>query len=256
MGCKVTVSNIPFQLRLGSRTVALVHHGPVRDGGGGPVLSLELCGGTHCRRTGDIGPVRITSEGSVAAGVRRIEAVAGEPALNRIAAGRRELQQLKDLLRRDGGPLADQVASLLAERDGLRRELAGLQQESARASLEDALSAPRDVAGLQLVAARVEAEDRDSLMKLGDHVRDKLTSGVVVLGAELAGKATLIVTVTADLVSAKKLHAGSLVKDIAARAGGRGGGRPNMAQAGLDDGAAIDVALEAAAEILEAQSRG
>ncbi len=221
----------------------------------GRVFSIELCGGTHCRRTGDVGPVRILSEGSVAAGVRRIEAVTGEVALTRAAEEREQLREIGTLLRPDGGPLADQTAALIHERDQLRRELAKVQQDSAREGLQDALNTPRKVAGLKVVTALVSAEDKDAFMQLGDHVRDKLGSeGVVVLATELAGKATLLATVTPDLVESKRMHAGNLVKEIAAAGGGRGGGRPNMAQAGMPDAAALDAALQAADAIIAGQA--
>jgi len=220
----------------------------------GPVYSIELCGGTHCFRTGDVGLFRILGEGSVAAGVRRIEAVTGQVALAGAVEDRDQLQKISSLLRSDGGPLADQTAGLIRERDDLRRELARIQQDSARASLDDALNEPRDVAGLKVVTALVAAEDKGALMKLGDHVRDKLGSeGVVVLATDMGGRATLLVTVTADLVDAKRLHAGNLVKEIAAAGGGRGGGRPNMAQAGMPDTAALDKALGAADDIIAGQ---
>ncbi len=221
----------------------------------GPVYSIELCGGTHCHRTGDVGLFRILTEGSVAAGVRRIEAVTGDAALVRAFSESDQLQMIGELLRADGGPLADQTADLLRERDELRRELARLQQDSARASLDSALDTPRQVAGLKVVTAMVDAEDKGALMQLGDHVRDKLgTGGVVVLGTEMGEQATLLVTVTADLVEAKTLHAGNLVKEIAAAGGGRGGGRPNMAQAGMPDSQALTTALKAADDIIAAQA--
>jgi alanyl-tRNA synthetase len=220
----------------------------------GPVYSIELCGGTHCHRTGDIGLFRILSEGSVAAGVRRIEAVTGPVALSGAVEEWEQLRRIGALLRPDGGPLAEQTADLIQERDELRRELARIQQDSARASLDDVLGSPRDVSGLKVVSALVAAEDKDGFMKLGDHVRDKLGSGgVVVLATEIGGQSTLLVTVTADLVEAKTLHAGNLVKEIAAAGGGRGGGRPNMAQAGMPDAAGLDKALQAVDGIIAAQ---
>jgi alanyl-tRNA synthetase len=220
----------------------------------GEVYSLELCGGTHVERTGDIGHFRIVSEGSVAAGVRRIEAVAGEPALLLDRADRDLVHDLGDVLRRDGEPYTEQVRALQRERDQLRKQLQTAQQATAREGLAEALAAPRDLGAVRLVSSMVEAEDRGALLQLGDHARDKLgTAGVVVLGAEVDGKATLLVTVTADLVDAGTLHAGNLVKDLAARVGGRGGGRPNTAQAGLPDAAAVAAALEAAPDAIAAQ---
>ena len=223
----------------------------------GPTRSVELCGGTHCLRTGDIGPFRIISEGSVAAGVRRVEAAAGPTAQALLDADRGQLDRLGGLFRRDAGSFADQAAALLAERDQLRKELAKLQQDSARAGLEDVLASPRQVAGLQVISARVPAEDKAAFMQLGDHVRDRLgREGVVVLAAEIEGKPTLLVTVTGDLVDGKRLHAGNLVKALAEAGGGRGGGRPNMAQAGLPDTAGLDQALAVVDAVVSAQVAG
>ncbi|MFN2371873.1 MAG: DHHA1 domain-containing protein, partial [Candidatus Krumholzibacteriia bacterium] len=240
-----------FGEKYGERVrVIEIHGGPQPVPGlpadGGDLFSLELCGGTHCLATGDIGAFRIVAEGSVSAGVRRIEAVAGERALELQRREHEQLAALRGLLRADGAGYAEQVAALLDEQKALRRELAKVQQESARAGLESALDSPRDVAGLKVVSARVEAEDKNALMQLGDHVRDTLGSaGVVVLGADLGGKATVLVTITPDLADGGRLHAGNLVKALAETAGGRGGGRPNTAQAGLPDLAAVDKALAA-----------
>ena len=217
----------------------------------GDLFSLELCGGTHCAATGDIGPFRIVGEGSVSAGVRRIEAIAGDVAQALIRREQEQLRALGSVLKADGESYVEQVRTLLDEQKALRRELAGLQQDSARAGLQDALADPRDVAGVKLVCARVPAGDKGAFMQLGDHARDKLgTAGVVVLGGEPGGKASVLVTLTPDLVEAKRLHAGNLVKAIAEAAGGRGGGRPNMAQAGLPDTAALTLALDAVPDIV------
>ncbi len=232
-----------------------IHSGQVLTGDedpvSGPVFSLELCGGTHCLRTGDVGLFRISGEQSVAAGVRRIEAVAGPSALEIYRRERDLVKRIAGQLRADGPPLDEQTASVLAERDELRRELAHLQQENARGALDDVLANPRRVGDFKVITALVDAEDRSNLLQLGDHVRDRLgTAGVVVLAAELGGKSTLLVTVTADLVAAKLVHAGNLVKELAALAGGRGGGKPNTAQAGLPDRAALEKALAAVDEVL------
>jgi len=226
----------------------------VLDRAPGDTYSLELCGGTHCERTGDIGRFRIVSEGSVAAGVRRIEAVAGEVALRLDRADREQLEQLASVLRREGGPYVAQVQELAAERDRLRKELQRAQQASAQAGLSEVLERPVPVGPVKLVCAEVPAEGRDALLQLGDHVRDRLgTGGVVVLGAEWDGKGALLVTLTGDLVAAGTLHAGNLVKELAAAAGGRGGGKPNTAQAGLPNLEAVRKALGAAAAIVRAQ---
>ncbi len=220
----------------------------------GPVYSVELCGGTHALRTGDVGPFRIVSEGSVSAGVRRVEAVTGPEAAALVKDDQQQVRQLSGMLRQGGGPVAEQTEAIISERDELRRELARLQQDAARASLSDILDTPRDLNGLKVISAHVDAEDKGAFMQLGDHVRDKLHSqGVVVLTAELAGKSTLLVTITPDLVESKSLHAGNLAKAIAAAGGGRGGGRPNMAQAGMPDAAGLQKALAAADDMITAQ---
>ena len=208
--------------------------------------SLELCGGTHVARTGDIGPVRITAEGSSAAGVRRIEAVAGEVALAMAATERAELAAVRAALRHDGD-LGARAAELTAERDALARRLRDGKRAAAAGSLDALVDGAVEVSGVKVLAARVDAEDRDALLQLGDRARDLLGSGVVALAAEWEGKATLLITVTADRVEAG-LHAGNLVRTVAAAVGGRGGGRPNTAQAGLPGPEAIDPALAAMAE--------
>jgi len=241
--------------------VVQVHGGPLisRDQADdeGPVYSVELCGGTHSNRTGDIGPFRIVSEGSVSAGVRRVEAVTGPEATALAQVEREQVRALTGLLRQGAGSVTEQAQALIAERDELRRELARLQQDAARESLSDALDTPREVAGLQVISAHVAAEDKNAFMELGDHVRDKLASrGVVVLTAELGDKSTLLVSLTPDLVASKALHAGNLVKALAAAGGGRGGGRPNMAQAGMPDAEGLAKALAAADGIIGEQYSG
>jgi alanyl-tRNA synthetase len=238
--------------------VVQVHGGPLetpgQDDSHGPVFSVELCGGTHCFRTGDIGSCRVVSEGSVSAGVRRIEAVTGPEAAELARSEREQVRDLRSVLRQPSGPLTISAAALVAERDELRRALAALQQEAARASLTAVLAEPRAVAGLQVVSAHVEAEDKSAFMQLGDHVRDKLAQrGVVVLASELDGKPTLLVTVTPDLVAAGSMHAGKLATALAAAGGGRGGGRPNMAQAGMPDAAGLAAALAAVDEVIAGQ---
>ncbi|MFO7652693.1 MAG: alanine--tRNA ligase [Candidatus Krumholzibacteriia bacterium] len=227
---------------------------PAEPDSGGSTWSLELCGGTHCFRTGDIGPFRIVSESGIAAGVRRIEAVAGEPALAMIEREHAELADVARQLRRDGGSPGRQVAELIAERDQLRKDLARVQQATARDALQDAIASPVAVQDLKLVAALVTAESRDALMQLGDHARDRLgENGVVVLAAEVEGKAAVIATVTPDLVASRRLHAGDLVKALTARAGGRGGGKPNMAQGGVPTAADLASVVAAAADVVGEQ---
>jgi alanyl-tRNA synthetase len=247
-----------FGEKYGERVRVIEIHGGAQPVPGaapdaGHLFSLELCGGTHCLATGDIGPFRLVSEGSVSAGVRRLEAVAGEVAQALIRRERGELRQLGGLLRADGGAYATQVSALLAEQKQLRRELAGLKQDSARAGLEDALASPTPVAGLRMVCTMVAAADKEAFLKLADHARDRLgQGGVVVLGVDLDGKPTVLVTVTPVLADGARLHAGYLVKALAASVGGKGGGRPNLAQAGLPDVAGLERVLAGAAHAVAA----
>jgi len=220
----------------------------------GPLYSVELCGGTHSLRTGDLGQFRIVSEGGVSAGVRRIEAVTGPEAAALSQVERGQMRELATLLHRAPEAVAEHTRALIAERDALRQELAEIHQSTARAALSKTLETPRQVAGLKVISAHVDAADKNAFLKLGDHVRDKLgRMGVVVLTADIGNKPTLLVTVTGDLVANETLHAGNLVRAIAAAGGGRGGGRPNMAQAGMPDQAGLERALAAVDEVIGAQ---
>jgi len=249
-----------FGEKYGDRVrVIEIHRGaqaaPGADADAGDLFSLELCGGTHCLATGDVGPFRVVGETSVSAGVRRIDAVAGEPAVELERRDREQLTALGRMLKPDVASYAEQVGELLTEQKALRKELAGQRNVSAQAGLESALASPREVGDLRLVVAAVPADDKAGFLKLGDHVRDKLGArGIVVLGTEIGGKAMVLATLTEDLVAAKRLHAGNLVKAVAEAAGGRGGGRPNMAQAGLPDAGALAKALDAAPGIVEEQA--
>jgi len=217
--------------------------------------SVELCGGTHVARAGDIGLFAIVSEGSIAAGVRRIEAVTGMGAVAHVqgladvaaaAAGRLHVATPAEIPER-----IDRLYADLKDRD---RKIGELQQKLATggASGGDDVT---DVAGVKLLTRRVTGADAKSLRAAADTLRGKLGSGVVVLGAEAGGKATLLVAVTKDL-SAGKVHAGKLVGQLAAHVDGRGGGRPDFAQAGGPKLAGLDSALSAASEALQAQLGG
>jgi alanyl-tRNA synthetase len=213
------------------------------------VFSLELCGGTHVKRSGDIGPFRITGESSCAAGIRRIEAVAGEIALMMIEDERDILKAVKVVLNQRGNP-AELIANLKAEKDALTKELKQAKQASAAGGLEELLGNAIDLNDFKFLTAEVDADDRDSFMQLGDRAVEKLGSSIAVLVAEWEGKYKILVAVSDDLVKAKRYHAGNLVKEIAGKVGGRGGGRPNAAQAGLPDSDAARKALELASDIV------
>jgi len=214
-----------------------------------PRFSLELCGGTHCHRTGDVGAFVIVGESAVAAGIRRIEALTGRGAVEFV---RRTLDQLEALAARLGTSpqgLAARLESLLEEQDALRRRIRELERSLATGpSAERLLERSQQVDGVRLVAARVEVPSMDALRYLGDALRQQMGSGVAVLGAIIDGRPSFLTVVTRDLTS--RLHAGELVRRLAALAGGGGGGRPDLGQGGGKDVARLDEALARAGEIV------
>ena len=200
-------------------------------GDGGDALSQELCGGTHVGTTGEIGPFVITSEGSSAAGVRRIEALTGRAAqalsVDRMAA----LNAAAASLRVQPERTAEAVQRLQEQNRQLERQLEQLRAELARQQSERLLSHAVRLNGLSILAEQVEVSDVDTLRQMTDWFRDRLGSSVVVLGSVINDKPMLVAAATADAIE-KGIHAGNLVRDAAKIVGGGGGGRPNMAQAG------------------------
>ncbi|HXG41378.1 MAG TPA: alanine--tRNA ligase [Dehalococcoidia bacterium] len=214
-----------------------------------PRFSLELCGGTHCRRTGDVGAFVIVGESAVAAGIRRIEALTGRGATEFV---RRTLDHLEALAARLGTSpqgLAARLESLLEEQDALRRRIRELERALASGpSAERLLERSQQVDGVRLVAVRVEVPSLDALRYLGDALRQQMGSGVAVLGAVIEGRPSFLTVVTGDLTG--RLHAGELVRRVAAVAGGGGGGRPDLGQGGGKDAARLDEALAQAGDIV------
>lgn len=193
-------------------------------------VSMELCGGTHVARTGDIGLLKIIHESSVAAGVRRIEAVTGEEALRYVRGMENELKQTANLLKVNSFELAERTEKLLLRQRDLEKEIEALKAKVATKDSSDLLSNVREIKGVPILAALVEAADAKTLRDFGDKVRDRLPSGIILLGSETEGKAMLLCLVTKDLTA--RYHAGRIIKEIAPLVGGSGGGRPDMAQAG------------------------
>ena len=216
-------------------------------------FSLELCGGTHVRSTGEIGAFDLLSESGIAAGVRRSEALTGAGA-ERVAQQRRQV--LADLgTRLNAAPeeLADKIEALLGRNRQLERSLDELRRRVAALETSDLSNGAREVAGVRVVARRTEAEDVPSLRAMADGLRESLGSGVGVLGADIGGKVSFIAIVTDDLIKGRGLKAGDIVRGVAQLAGGSGGGKPHLAQAGGRDPSKIDEALEQAADIVEQQ---
>jgi alanyl-tRNA synthetase len=212
-------------------------------------FSKELCGGTHSHRTGDIGIFKIIGESSVASGIRRIEALTGAAALDYIQKNVKRLHDAALLLREHPDAVPQRIEKILSHQKALEKELehlkAGIAAQSVHWTPEDIKS----INGVQVLAKKVSVDKPAALRDLADRFKEKLKSGVVVLGSTDTSKALLIVVVTKDLTD--RFHAGKMIKEIASVVGGGGGGRPDMAQAGGSRPEKLDVALQKAYEIVE-----
>jgi alanyl-tRNA synthetase len=205
-------------------------------------FSVELCGGTHVDRTGDIGVFKIVSEGGVASGVRRIEAMTGAGAMRWIDANQNTLNELSDLLRSQPKQTAAKLMQLLQRTRGLEKELVAAKQALLSGQSTNYLDNIQEISGIKVLALRMDGADPKSLRDAVDRFKDKLQNAVVVLGAASGGKVHLAAGVTKN--NTGKIHAGDLIKPIAELIGGKGGGRPDFAQAGGSNAAALDQALE------------
>jgi alanyl-tRNA synthetase len=232
-------------------------------------FSTELCGGTHTAQTGEIGLIKILKEGSVSSGVRRIEAVTGEGSLRHFRKDH-ELEAvvasfvgptLSQKTRKDGAPSAGEIPSSPAEAlklelekkdteiKRLARELDQMRMKSASSSTANISERVKEVRGVKVLAHRVDNLERAQLRTLVDQLRDKLGSGVVVVGSAADGNVSLIAGVTKDLTS--RIQAGKIVGAVAEKVGGKGGGRPDLAEAGGKDAAALDSALDSVYKVVE-----
>jgi alanyl-tRNA synthetase len=217
-------------------------------------FSTELCGGTHTAATGEIGLIKILKEGSVSSGVRRLEAITGEGSLRHF----RQDHQLEDVVAAlvrgaDDQSPADALKQELLRREEelkkLRKELDQVRMKSASSSVSSAVENVREVKGVKVLATRADNLDRPQLRTLIDNLRNKIGSGVVVLGSVCDGKVALIVGVTKDLTS--RVQAGKIIAEVAKKVGGSGGGRPDMAEAGGKDPSALDSALAESYTVVE-----
>ncbi len=215
-----------------------------------PGVSKELCGGTHVRRTGDIGLIKVLGESSVASGVRRIEAVTGLSALQEVERLESDLMESSHLLKVPPDGLAEKIEKLIEENRVLDREVEKLRGQRLAGAATDLVAEARRVKGVKVIAAGVESGDPKELREMADSLRTKLGSGIVVLAGSAEGKAVLIAAVTRDLT--KKFSAGDIVKRLSPIFGGKGGGKPDIAQAGGGDPAKINRALEEAYSVVEA----
>jgi alanyl-tRNA synthetase len=219
-----------------------------------PEVSQELCGGTHVERTGDLGLCKITAEASIAAGIRRIEAVCGVEAVRFTQEQARELDQAATLLKGSRADLVARLEKVLDRQKKLEKDLEALKGRLAAAQAGELLDQVRQVDGVPVLALSVDAADPKTLRDFAVKFQDKLKSGIVVLGAAAADKAMLIALVSKDLV--RRFPAGEIIKAIAPVVGGSGGGRPDMAQAGGPDKDKLAAALEQAYEVIAQKAKG
>ena len=211
--------------------------------------SKELCGGTHVHRIGDIGVLKIVSEGSVAAGVRRIEAVTGIAALEHYQQQAQILTQVASRLNVGEDAVLETVEKLTQTAKQLEKELESQKRKGALSQLDELAARVQTVKGVKVVAAEVQGTDREGLRQLVDSLRQKLGSGVVALGMPENGKVALIAGVTKDLTA--KVHAGKLIQALSTKLGGKGGGRPDLAEGGGTDTSALKNALSTIPSLLE-----
>ncbi len=193
-------------------------------------FSVELCGGTHVQRTGDIGLFSIQSEAGIASGIRRIEAVSGMPAVASVQTQQSQLSDLAGLLKTDAGALVDRTASIMEHTKALEKEVQQLKQKLAAQAGSDLMGQVTEINGVKLLAAKLDGVEAKSLRGLMDDLKNQIGSGVILLGVATESKVNLIAGVTKDLTS--QVKAGELVNFVAQQVGGKGGGRPDMAQAG------------------------
>lgn len=212
-----------------------------------PGFSAELCGGTHCRATGDIGLFIIISEGSVASGIRRIEALTGKAAFDYLRQRSSELNRIASILKTDSP--YERVEKLLVDMRELDKEIEILKSKMASQSSLSVIDKVKDIDGVKVLACRVDNLEQKDLRVLADNIRDRIGSGIILLASALDGQASMVAMVTKDLV--KKYSAGEILKNIAAMAGGRGGGKAEMAQGGTKEIEKLDNALNAVYDLIK-----
>jgi alanyl-tRNA synthetase len=206
-------------------------------------VSKELCGGTHTGASGDIGSFKIISESGVAAGVRRIEAVAGRRAYQAFKREEQDLRDIAQLLKTNDLDVVPRVEKLVAQMRNLEKELDQFKHKLQSSQAGDVIAEARTINGVKVLVKRVDNMEQKDLRDFGDKLRDKLGSGILALGSVKDDKVSLIVMVTKDLTN--RFHAGKIIKEMAPILGGTGGGKPDMAQSGGKDPGKLDAALDA-----------
>ena len=211
-------------------------------------FSMELCGGTHIRRTGDIGFLKILHESAIAAGVRRIEAVTGGEAVKYARRVENELKKAANLLKSNPSELSERVEKLVKNQKEMEKELETFKSRLAAKDSADLLSQAKEIGGIKVLTAAVNAPDAKTLRDFGDKLRDRLQSGIILIGSRAEGKAMLLCLVTKDLTD--RYSAGNIIREIAPIVCGRGGGRPDMAQAGGPNPENLEQALKRLEELI------
>ena len=214
--------------------------------------SVELCGGTHLNNTSQVGLFKILSEGGVAAGVRRIEAITGKAVYDYLTNKDVVIDDVCAALKTKEDNLVQRAHTLVEENKSLSKELQDTKTKLNLQSVDSLLDSKVDVCGVNLLCAKFEGIDMNSLKETADSLRDKVGSGVVVLSNIVDNKVNFVVTATNDVIE-KGIHSGNIVREVAKIANGKGGGRPNMAQAGATDVSKVDEALSYASEVIKSQ---
>ncbi|MBA1336881.1 MAG: Alanyl-tRNA synthetase [Firmicutes bacterium] len=215
-------------------------------------FSIELCGGTHLTTTATVGPFVVLGESGIAAGIRRIEALTGRKAIEYLVKQGETLERTAQVLKTNPENCPDRARSILDSLKEAEREINNLRHKLAGGEIDRLLNNAAEIKNYKVIAAKVDDMDMDALRNMGDNLRDRIKSGVVVLASEKDGRVSFVAMATKDAVAAGA-HAGNLVKQVAGMAGGGGGGRPDMAQAGAKDPSRVEEAIASVIEILHKQ---
>ena len=212
--------------------------------------SLELCGGTHVKSTGEIGPFIIVYEGSIAAGIRRIEALTGTAAVNFMQHSRDSVQKIGELLNSKSDLIESKVFSLLEEKKQLEKDLNKFSSASVLSQIDDIIKSSEIINGINLIRKVINNLTMDQLKEIGDKIREKSENTVALIGTKNEEKLAFVCTVSDDLIKSKNLKAGDLIREIAKVAGGGGGGKPHLATAGGKDLNKFEEAMNKITELI------
>jgi alanyl-tRNA synthetase len=217
-------------------------------------FSLELCGGTHAKRTGDVGYFKLISDRGISSDVRRIEAMTGKRAVEYVQKEEDELREIGSILKASTMEIRDKIVKLLYHQKELEREIGNLRAKLASGKSEDLLDKVREIEGIKVLSVRIDVKDPQGMREFGDKLKERMKSGIILMGSEDKGKALLTLMITTNLTD--RFNAGEMLNTIARRLGGRGGGSAKMAQAGLPDGNCLGDALEMIYDLVRQRAKG